>query len=209
MEKGTREQNIKRIINMEDRIIKCNRCPSLTRCIRRPSLGKGDLEPQVLLVFECDNQFTMNRDDILKLRDIIKKYLKTERVYYTFMARCQPKACVTRESANCFMSNKLIDKDYKCLLTNLKCEGIPVKPSVDSIMSCLPYLLAEIKILHPDHVVLFGNKVGDYVLKSCGIFDIAQVNTEFQYEGSHFMISVEETLFTEESAIALSALLKI
>lgn len=207
MEKGAREQNIKRIINMEDRIVKCNRCPLLTRCIRRPSLGKGDLEPQVLLVFECDNQFTMNREAIIKLRDMIKKYLNTERVYYTFMARCQPKACAIRENANCFMSNKLIDKDYKCLLTNLTCEGISVKPSVDTIINCLPFLMEEIKILHPNHVILFGNRVSDYVLKSCGLFYKAEVNTDFKYEGSHFMISVEETQFTEEDAIAISALI--
>ena len=74
MEKGTREQNIKRIINMEDRIVQCKRCSSLIRCIRKPSLGKGDLEPQVLLVFECENQFTSDLDKVIQLRDIVKKY---------------------------------------------------------------------------------------------------------------------------------------
>jgi uracil-DNA glycosylase len=207
MEKCTREQNIKRIINMEDRVVKCNRCPSLTRCSRRPSLGKGDLEPQLLMVFEYDNQFTTNKDEIIRLRDMIKKHLMTERVYYTFMARCQPKACAIRQNVNCYMSNKLIDKDYSCLLSNLHCEGIPVKPSVDTLMNCLPFLMEEIEILHPDHVVLFGNRVGDYVQKSCGIFEKAEVNNAFQYEGSHYMISVEETHFTVDSAIALSALI--
>jgi len=207
MKKGTREQNIKRIINMEDRIVKCNRCQSLTRCIRKPSLGKGDLEPQLLMVFECDNKFTMDRDAVINLRDMIKKHLNTERIYYTFMERCQPKACAVRENANCFMSNKLIDKELSCLLTNRKCEGIPIKPSVDVLMNCLPYLMEEIEILRPDHVILFGNRVGDYVLKSCGIFDRAEINSDFHYNGSHFMISVEEALFNEESALELKPLM--
>jgi uracil-DNA glycosylase len=207
MKKGTREQNIKRIINMEDRIVKCNRCQSLTRCIRKPSLGKGDLEPQLLMVFECDNQFTMNRDAVINLRDMIKKHLDTERIYYTFMERCQPKACAVRENANCFMSNKLIDKELNCLLTNRKCEGIPIRPSVDVIMNCLPYLMEEIEILRPDHVILFGNRVGDYVLKSCGIFERAEINSHFHYNGSHFIISVDESQFNEEFAIELKSLM--
>ncbi|HPF21353.1 MAG TPA: hypothetical protein PLC88_08435 [Syntrophomonas sp.] len=208
MKKGTREQNIKKIINMEDRIIKCDRCQSLTRCIRRPSLGKGDLEPELLMVFEYDNPFTMKREAVLNLRDTIKNHLGTEKIYYTFLARCQPKACAVRENANCFMSNKLIDKELNCLLTNAKCEGIPIKPSVDVIMNCLPYLMEEIEILQPAYVVLFGNRVGDYVLKSCGYFERAENNHAFDYNGSHFMISVEETDFTEKNALELKALMQ-
>lgn len=207
MKKGTREQNIKRIIEMEDRIVKCNRCQELTQCIRRPSLGKGDLEPQLLMVFECDNNFTMNREAVLELRDMLKKHLNIEKIYYTFVDRCQPKACTVREKTNCFMSNKLIDKEYNCLLTNQKCEGIPIKPSVDVLMNCLPYLMEEIEILSPDYVILFGTRVGEYVLKSCGVFDQAEINTNFHYNGSHYIICVDETKFTEESAIKLKSLL--
>lgn len=207
MKKGTREQNIKKIINMEDRIVKCNRCQSLTRCIRKPSLGKGDLEPELLMVFEYDNPFTMNRDAVLNLRDILKKHLQTERIYYTFLDRCQPKACAVRENANCFMSSKLIDKELSCLLTNKKCEGIPIKPSVDVMMNCLPYLMEEVEILRPDYVILFGNRVGDYVLKSCGYFDRAETNRTFIYNGSHFMISVDEAAFDESHAMELKSLM--
>ena len=207
MAKGTREQNIKRIINMEDRIAKCNRCQSLTRCIRRPALGKGDLEPQLLMVFECDNAFTMDRDAVLNLRDLMKLHLDTEKVYYTFMERCQPKACTVRESAKCFMAGKLIDKEQNCLLTSQKCEGIPIRPAVEVLMSCLPFLMEEIEILQPDHVVLFGTRVGDFVLKSCGIFQSAAVNTDFHYNGIHFMICADETQFSEESALALKTMM--
>lgn len=207
MKKGTREQNIKRIIAMEDRIVKCNRCPELTRCIRRPSLGKGDLEPQLMMVFEYDNNFTMNREAVLELRERLKKHLKTEKVYYTFMDRCQPKACTVRENTNCYMSGKLIDKEHNCLLTGQECEGIAIKPSVDVLMNCLPYLMEEIEILCPDYVILFGIRVGEYVLKSCGVFERAEINTVFQYNGSQFMICADETHFTEESALELKALL--
>jgi len=207
MKKGTREQNIKRIIDMEDRIVKCNRCQELTQCIRRPSLGKGDLQPQLLMVFECDNKFTKNREAVLELRSMLIKHLNTEKIYYTFMDRCQPKACAVKENTNCFMSNKLIDKEYNCLLTNQKCEGIPIKPSVDVLMNCLPYLMEEIEILSPDYVILFGTRVGEYVLKSCGVFDLAEVNTNFHYNGSHYIICVDETKFTEESAIKIKSLL--
>ncbi len=207
MKKGTREQNIKKIITMEDRIVKCNRCQSLTRCIRKPSLGKGDLEPELLMVFEYDNPFTMNRDAVLNLRDILKKHLQMDKIYYTFLSRCQPKACAVRENANCFMSNKLIDKDLGCLLTNQKCEGIPIKPSVDVMMNCLPYLMEEIEILRPAYVILFGNRVGDYVLKSCGHFDRAETNRTFNYNGTYFMISVGESEFNEDHALELTSLL--
>ncbi len=204
MEKGTREQNIKRIINMEDRVAKCNRCPSLTRCIRKPSLGKGDLEPQVMLIFECENQFTMDLDKVIQLRDLVKKSFSTERVYHTFMVRCQPKACVSRQNTNCYMSNKLLDKEYVCLLSNRQCDGIPIKPSGEEVMNCLPFLMEEVKVLRPDYVVLFGSRVSEYVLKSCGVLDGFENNKSYQYEEMTFLTTVEENLFTTEEAAQLS-----
>ncbi len=208
MEKGTREQNIKRIINMEDRIAQCNRCPSLTRCIRKPSLGKGDLEPQVLLIFECENQFTMDLDKVIHLRDTVKKSFSTERVYHTFMVRCQPKSCVSRQNTNCYMANKLLDKEYVCLLNNRPCEGIPIKPSGDEVMNCLPFLLEEVKVLKPDYVIMFGNRVSDYVLKSCGIFDAVDNNHTYEYEGIKFLPTVEEKLFTTDELTQISKVIQ-
>ncbi len=204
MEKGTREQNIKRIINMEDRIAQCNRCPSLTRCIRKPSLGKGDLEPQVLLVFECENQFTSDLDKVIKLRDSVKNNFNTERVYHTFMVRCQPKACASRQNTNCYMTNKLLDKENICLLSNSLCEGIPVKPSSDEVMSCLPFLMEELEVLKPDYVVLFGQRVSEYVLKSYGVFEQIERNKSFKYDDISFLITDEEKYFTSDEAARLS-----
>ena len=209
MEKGTREQNIKRIINMEDRIVQCKRCPSLTRCIRKPSLGKGDLEPQVLLVFECENQFTSDLDKVIQLRDSVKKNFSTERVYHTFMVRCQPKACASRQNTNCYMTNKLLDKENTCLLNNSMCEGIPVKPSSDEIMNCLPFLLEEIQILKPEYVILFGQRVGEFVLKSYGVFEPIENNKLFKNDDITFLITNEEKMFTSEEAAQLSQLIQV
>jgi len=206
MEKGTREQNIKRIINMEDRIAQCNRCPSLTRCIRKPSLGKGDLEPQVLIVFECENQFTLDLDKVIQLRDSVKKNFSTERVYHTFMVRCQPKACASRQNTNCYMTNKLLDKENTCLLSTNQCEGIPVKPSSDEIMNCLPFLMEEIEVLKPDYVILFGQRVSEYVLKSYGVFDNIEMNKTFEYDDIVFLTTGDEKRFTSEEALRLSSL---
>lgn len=208
MEKGTREQNIKRIINMEDRIAQCNRCPSLTRCIRKPSLGKGDLEPQVLLVFECENQFTLDLDKVIHLRDSVKKNFSTERVYHTFMVRCQPKACTSRQNTNCYMTSKLLDRENTCLLSNSQCEGIPVKPSSDEVMSCLPFLMEEIEVLKPDYVILFGQRVGEYVLKSYGVFDQVENNKRYEKDSINFLTTGDEKAFTNEEASALSRLTK-
>lgn len=208
MEKGTREQNIKRIINMEDRIAQCNRCPSLTRCIRKPSLGKGDLEPQVLLVFECENQFTLDLDKVIQLRDSVKKNFSTERVYHTFMVRCQPKACTSRQNTNCYMTSKLLDRENTCLLSNNQCEGIPVKPSSDEVMSCLPFLMEEIEVLKPDYVILFGQRVGEYVLKSYGVFEQVENNKLYEKDNISFLTTGEEKVFTNEEASALSRLKK-
>ena len=209
MEKGTREQNIKRIINMEDRIAQCNRCPSLTRCIRKPSLGKGDLEPQVLIVFECENQFTSDLDKVIQLRDSVKKNFSTERVYHTFMVRCQPKACASRQNTNCYMTNKLLDKENVCLLSNNQCEGIPVKPSSDEVMSCLPFLMEEIEVLKPDYVLLFGQRVSEYVLKSYGVFNNIETNKAFKYDDITFLTTGDEKRFTSEEAVRLSNLTHI
>lgn len=209
MEKGTREQNIKRIINMEDRIAQCKRCPSLTRCIRKPSLGKGDLEPQVLLAFECENQFTSDLDKVIQLRDSIKKNFSTERVYHTFMVRCQPKACASRQNTNCYMTNKLLDRDNICLLSNSLCEGIPVKPSSDEVMNCLPFLMEEIEVLKPEYVVLFGQRVGEFVLKSYGIFEQIENNKSFKCNEMTFMITNEEKKFSSDEAARLSQLTKV
>lgn len=200
MEKGTREQNIKRIIHMEDRIAQCQRCPELVKCMRKPSLGKGDLEPDILMVFESENMLTRDMDQVITIRNLIKEQFATERVYHTFLVRCQPKACVSRQSSSCIIEGKLLDKDYVCMLNKKQCDGIPMKATSEQIMNCLPYLLEEIRILQPQYVILFGERVSAYLLKSCGVYDLTDHPSAYEYEGITYITTVDEVNFNEKVA---------
>lgn len=200
---GNREQNIRRIIEMEDRICQCQRCPSLVKCLRKPSMGKGELDPQALLIFEYENSYTRDINNIIKLRNIIKQELKLDKVYHTFMVRCQPKACATRQSVTCYGEGKWIDKDYTCLLSNKTCDGIPVKPGNSEIISCLSFLLEEIEILHPTYLLLFGERVSEFVLKSYGIYSNLTTNQRYEYEHMIFLTAVEENEFQPDNCYQL------
>lgn len=196
MSNGNREQVIRRIINMEDRISKCQRCREAIRCIRKPSLGKGDLEPDLLMVLESDNQYSRDINYMIELRNLIKTGLGFEKVYHTYLVRCQPKACPLQDSVNCYSQSKLLDKEYHCLLTEKACEGIPIHPSYDSIIACLSFLLEEISILKPKYVVLFGQRVSEYVLKAYGFYEEPIVNYSYRINGHTLIPSVDETHFT-------------
>ena len=196
---GNREKNIRRIIEMEDKICQCQRCPSLVKCIRKPSMGKGELEPEALLVFEYENNFTRDINNVIKLRNLIKQEFKVDKIYHTFMVRCQPKACAARQSVNCYGKGKWIDKDYNCLLSNNTCDGIPVKPGTGEIISCLPFLLEEIEILNPIYLFLFGDRVAEFVLKSYGVYDNFVAYQRYAYEQMVFLTSVNEDKFELES----------
>lgn len=196
---GNREQNIRRIIEMEDRICQCQRCPSLVKCLRKPSMGKGELDPQALLIFEYENSYTRDINNIIKLRNIIKQELKLDKVYHTFMVRCQPKACATRQSVTCYGEGKWIDKDYTCLLSNKTCDGVPVKPGNSEIISCLSFLLEEIEILHPTYLLLFGERVTEFVLKSYGIYNDLATNQRYEYEHMTFLTAIDENEFQPDN----------
>ena len=89
---GRREKNIRLIIEMEDRAAQCTRCAPLLSCIRKPSMGKGDLEPDLIMVFESDIQIMEKAERLLELREMIKDELNVGKIYHTFMVRCQPKS---------------------------------------------------------------------------------------------------------------------
>ncbi|HWP96199.1 MAG TPA: hypothetical protein VN426_05065 [Syntrophomonadaceae bacterium] len=189
--KGSREENIRQIIEMEDRIAKCQRCRTLTQCVRKPSAGKGELEPDLMMVFEYDNSFTRDIQNVIELRNLIKHEFQIDKIYHTFMVRCQPKACATRNNLNCFSETRLLNKDNQCLLHGRECEGIPIMPSDGEVMSCLPFLLEEINILNPNYLMLFGFRVGEYVLKSRGIFDIED-NKNVYRQGESCMVMLPD-----------------
>lgn len=207
MGKGDRDQIIKSIIKMEERICQCDRCESLVKCTSKPSLGKGDLEPKVILVFENENSFTSDKERVIELANLIKKDLKTNEVYYTFLVRCHPKACSSRQSNDCFITSKLLDRNNICLFTKQPCNGVPIKPLNEEIINCLTYLTEELSILQPEYVILFGNQVSNFVLKSYGVFDSVQINQAYKYENITFITSEEENIFDYEGFHNLSAII--
>ena len=198
MIKDGRDQHIKSIIRLEERISNCRRCVPSVNCTRKPSLGKGDLEPDVLLVFECESAYTLNTNWIIELRNAIKKHLQIERVYHTFMVRCQPKACTLCQANNYFPSKKLLDRENICLLSRQACDGIPIKPINEEILNCLTFLLEEIAVFKPNDIILFGPRVSNFVLKSYGKYDSLFSAQPYQQEKTTFHTTAEEKYFFRE-----------
>ncbi|HAA09206.1 MAG TPA: hypothetical protein DCD98_05480 [Syntrophomonas sp.] len=196
MSKRDREQVIRRIIDMEDRISNCQRCGTVIRCIRKPSLGKGDLEPELLMVLESDNQYSRDINRMIELRNLIKTGLGFEKIYHTYLVRCQPKACPLYNSINCYTHRKLLDKEYRCVLSQKACEGIPIHPNNESIIACLSFLMEEISILNPKYLVLFGERVAEYVLRAYGFFEKPDLNHCYRFNGLTVIPSVDEGSFS-------------
>lgn len=203
---GSKEEKIRKIIMMEDRIIKCKKCPSLLKCNRKPALGKGDLDPEMVLVFEMETEFTQNLNNLVELRNLVKDKFAASRIYHTFLVRCQPKACPLASNKTWDGNIKLIDKEYNCVLTGKICEGVPVRPGNEEIISCLPFLVEEINILQPKTVVVFGEKAGDFVLKSFGILEEVKINSRYENEDFVFLIAERPELFSDEQCTLLASL---
>lgn len=191
MDTEVREQHIKSIIKLEERIAQCRRCPELIRCTSQISLGKGDLQPEVLMVFECEDSQTRNTAWIIGIRNMIKKYFRITQIYHTFLVRCHPKSCISNQDDGYFLTSRLIDRSGICLLNRQPCNGIAIKPSNEEIINCLYFLLEEITILNPKYVILFGNRVKDFILKTYGIFDTDNNNLVYRYENLAFLVAVE------------------
>ncbi|MDD2619111.1 MAG: hypothetical protein PHC92_00355 [Syntrophomonadaceae bacterium] len=194
-----REESIRRIIDMEDRIAKCQRCLPLSKCVYKPSFGKGELDPEVFMVFESDNKNTKDSKWLINLRNLIKNELNVDNIYHTFLVRCEPKACTARHNLNnltdgCSTYNKLLNKDNICFLKSNICSGITVKPSNEEIIRCLPFLLEEMEILKPPHIILFGERVIDYVSKSFGVYELDN-HSYFQKKNINFYRASSEESF--------------
>lgn len=205
MVSGRREDNIRRIIDLEDRISACRRCPEPLPCVRSPIMGKGELEPDIMIVFECENQYARDLERVIELRRLVKAQFKLERIYHTFMIRCTPKACSSRHSAFCYTDSKLLDRDHYCILTEQPCMGLPVPPDTNQIINCLSYLIEEIDILRPRYVLLLGERVCEYVLKCYGIFTSPSPGQSFSVNHMQLLTAVSEQLFSNEDCCKLLA----
>ncbi len=205
MVNGFREENIRRIIDLEDRISECRRCPEQLHCVRRPAMGKGELHPDIMIVFETENQYTADLERVIELRRLIKSCFGADRIYHTYMMRCTPKVCSTRHSVCCYTDSKLLDKDYHCILTEEPCTGVHVKPDTAQIINCLAYLIEEIEILSPRYVLLMGERVGEFVLKCYGIFDCLSPGQFFYSNQRSFIVAHNEKLFTSDECRQLAS----
>ncbi len=100
---------------------RCFRCKSLIKCTGRPSLGKGELEPELMLVFESENKLTHDSKKLIELRRFIQNEFKLTDIYHSFLVRCHPKACILRKSIEAYtdyqpLSERYIDNYNICLL---------------------------------------------------------------------------------------------
>lgn len=191
MSEQQREQNIKSIIRLEDRVAKCRRCAPLLKCTSRPAVGRGDLEPDTMIVFEAANDLNRNQHWIVGLHNSVRQHFGGQQVYHTFMVRCQSRVCPQSQGNDCFLTSRLLDRNDICLLNNQPCDGIAVKPTNEAIINCLTYLLEEIAALRPSRVVLMGPRVTDFVLKACGVYH--QIYDQPAYRaGEHLFIIAKE-----------------
>jgi len=156
-------------------------------------MGKGELDPEMIMVFESESAFVRDIDRIIKLRNLIKNEFKLQRLYHTFMVRCQPKACTIRQNFSDYGDTRFLDKEHNCLLNNQKCQGIPIRSNNEEILACLPFLIEELEILKPHYLILFGERVGNFVLKSFGYFEPVKLGQIYKNDGMQFMVApVEE-----------------
>jgi len=204
MSSADRDQIIRSIIKMEERINQCSRCESISSCTVRPSLGKGDLSPAVVMIFECENSFTADTQRIIKLINGVKAGFNIDGVYYTFMVRCHPKACSNQLGNSYMLKGKMLDNNNNCRLSNRSCDGISIKPADKEIMSCLAFLVEELEVLQPDYVILFGGQVSNYVLKAFGWHQPELLDQSYKYDNMTFFSTVEEKDFTREHLDRLS-----
>jgi uracil-DNA glycosylase len=184
---------------MEERISKCTRCVLQRGCVYRPATGKGDLKPEILLVFHSEGNGN-DRKKIMDIRQLIKKHFILDKVYHTFAVRCQPKSCTHLDNLNCFSSKCLVDQEQTCRVTRAVCEGIPIMPGDIEIISCLHYLIEEIDILSPQIVVLFGDRTSYFTLKAYGLLDSIITPSLYMINGRHVLATVEADQFTSQDA---------
>jgi uracil-DNA glycosylase len=200
MENQDWDRNIKLIIKLEERVGRCNRCASLVKCTSKPLVGRGDLQPEVLLVFEGESTLTQDTDWLIRLRKSIKQHFKVANIYHTYLVRCKPKACPHSQGNDFCLTNKLLGRDNICLLTSQPCEGMVIKPTNEAIINCLTFLMEEIDVLQPAYVILLGKRVSDFVLKAYGMLDSPIGKPVYRRENIIFLPAIAEQTF-DDSAI--------
>ncbi|MDD3879402.1 MAG: uracil-DNA glycosylase family protein [Syntrophomonas sp.] len=189
---SSREEIIRQIIVLEDRILRCCRCNSLIKCTGKPALGKGELQPELMMVFESNNKLTHDSKKLIELRSFIQLEFKLKDIYHTFLVRCSPKACTMRNAIDPYTqyqssSERYLDNYNICLLKQEPCNGILVRPRNEEIVYCLPFLIEEITILQPRFIILFGQRTAEFVLKSFGFHGEFVSYRQYKKDGMVFL----------------------
>lgn len=204
MSDTNREQHLKRIMTLETRIAGCKRCISQNRCYSKPSLGKGDLKPEILLVFQSEGNRHKEMKNYIEIRQMLKKELAQNKIYHTFMVRCQPNHCWRIDDMEGIVVRNSDDYETQCRFKEPVCEGIPIMPAETEIISCLPYLLEEIDILAPNTIILFGKRTARFGLKAVGILEEPSIPGFYLNNNRRIFTTVEENNFTIEDAKKLA-----
>ena len=151
-------KTISRIVKMEERINKCNRCKDVRVCCFRPATGKGDIEADIMLILASESEVP-DRSELIRMRQQISAMTGNGcGVYHTYMVRCQPRICNRRKNQAVLFDGSLIDADNRCLLSRERCDAIPAEPDDQQTMNCLHFLLEEIEILDPKLVITVGKE---------------------------------------------------
>lgn len=166
-----KDKTIGKIVKMEERIHNCSRCRDVRICCQRPSTGKGDLDPDIMIIFpnECDQSWT--KSDFSGIRQEIARMAGGKPVYHTFMVRCQPRICTLRRNKGVLLEGALVNGDNKCLLTRQECEGLIGQPDDQQTMNCLHFMLEEIEIFAPKVIITVGEQTYQYVFRAFGLLD--------------------------------------
>lgn len=168
----TRESVISRIVKMEEQINSCSRCREIRTCSLKPSVGRGDLEGKILVVFQNETDFTRDRNLVAKMRqDVSSMAGQDNGVYHTYLVRCHSKLCTRRNEKKVLFDGSLINSDSVCLLTGDFCDAKNIEPSDQHYMNCLRFLLEEIEILSPNMIITIGESTYQYVFRAFGLLD--------------------------------------
>lgn len=205
MDTISEQQHIKRIMQMEAKINACQRCSSSRRCFSKPALGKGDLTPEVLLVFLAAGHRHPEDRNYMEIRRMLKKELAAERIYHTYMARCQPQACVHIDDLEDMLVRETAFFESSCPFLGPVCQGVPIVSAGTQITACLPYLMEEIDILSPQTIILFGERTAEFGLKALGILEKPIIPGFYLNSGRCIYTTEKENLFTIEDARKLAA----
>ncbi|MGE5396060.1 MAG: uracil-DNA glycosylase family protein [Chitinophagales bacterium] len=213
MNRSAKERIISKIVKMEERIVKCNRCKEIRTCCKKPSLGRGDVEATVMVVFATENDLTKDRMAAAKMREQLAVMAgNAHTVYHTYMVRCQPKTCARRKGKEFLFDGQMINNDSECMLTNRPCDGKYTQPDDKETMNCLHFLLEEIEILGPEVIITVGEETYQYVFRAFGLItpsqkDFTDVNNQVFRTVDHVFIPVN--LDFDENGDAFPALKEV